>query len=38
MAAGIPRGQVAHGIPFLGALIKKEEDLEAVARAVPRGT
>ena len=32
LAAGIPRGEVAAGLPFLGALIKREEDLEAVAR------
>jgi MoxR-like ATPase len=38
VAAGVPQGQLANGIPFLGALIKKEEDAEAVARAVPRGT
>jgi MoxR-like ATPase len=38
LAAGIPRGQLANEIPFLGALIKKEEDVEAVARAAPRGT
>ena len=33
LAAGIPRGEVAAGLPFLGALIKREEDLEAVTRA-----
>ena len=33
MAAGVQRGQLAKEIPFLGALIKREEDLEAVARA-----
>ena len=38
MAAGVQRGHLAREIPFLGALIKKEEDVEAVARAVPRGT
>jgi MoxR-like ATPase len=38
IAAGVPRGQLAKEIPFLGALIKKEEDIDAVARAVPRGT
>ena len=38
MAAGVQRGHLAKEIPFLGALIKKEEDVEAVARAVPRGT
>jgi MoxR-like ATPase len=35
MAAGIPPGQVANSLPFLGALIKKEEDLESVQRALP---
>ena len=38
LAAGIPAGQVAARIPFLGALVKKEEDLEAVARARPTGS
>jgi len=38
MAAGVQRGHLAKEIPFLGALIKREEDLEAVARAVPQGT
>ena len=38
MAAGVQRGHLAAEIPFLGALIKKEEDVEAVARAAPRGT
>ncbi|MEX1310413.1 MAG: MoxR family ATPase [Candidatus Sulfomarinibacteraceae bacterium] len=38
MAAGVQRGHLAKEIPFLGALIKKEEDVEAVARAAPRGT
>ena len=33
IAAGIPRGQVAEGMPFLGTLIKREEDLEVVERA-----
>lgn len=33
IAAGIPRGQVAEGMPFLGALVKREEDLEVVERA-----
>jgi len=33
MAAGVQRGYLAKEIPFLGALIKREEDLEAVARA-----
>ncbi len=33
MAAGVERGRLAKEIPFLGALIKREEDLEAVARA-----
>ena len=33
MAAGIPRGQIAEGLPFLGTLIKREEDLEVVERA-----
>jgi len=33
LAAGIPRGAVAAGLPFLGALVKREEDLEAVQRA-----
>lgn len=35
LAAGIPRGQLTSRLPFLGALIKKEEDLAAVARARP---
>ena len=38
LAAGIPRGQIAAGLPFLGALIKQEEDLAAVARARPEDT
>jgi MoxR-like ATPase len=33
IAAGIPRGQVADGMPFLGTLVKREEDLEVVERA-----
>jgi len=32
-AAGIPHQQIADEIPFLGSLIKKEEDVELVARA-----
>jgi MoxR-like ATPase len=34
MAAGVQPGQLAEGIPFLGALIKKEEDVDAVAKAM----
>ena len=34
LAAGVQPGQLAREIPFLGALIKKEEDVEAVAKAV----
>jgi MoxR-like ATPase len=34
MAAGVQPGQLATEIPFLGALIKKEEDADAVARAM----
>jgi hypothetical protein len=34
MAAGVQPGQLAKEIPFLGALIKKEEDVEAVAKAM----
>lgn len=34
IAAGVPADQVTREIPFLGALIKKEEDGEAVARAL----
>ena len=34
MAAGIQPGHVAAEMPFLGALIKKEEDVEAVAAAL----
>jgi MoxR-like ATPase len=33
LAAGVQAGQLAQEIPFLGALIKKEEDVEAVAKA-----
>jgi MoxR-like ATPase len=33
LAAGVQPGQLAQEIPFLGALIKKEEDVEAVAKA-----
>jgi len=33
LAAGVQRGQLADTVPFLGALIKKEEDVEAVAKA-----
>jgi MoxR-like ATPase len=33
LCAGIPRDRVAKEIPFLGTLIKKPEDLEAVERA-----
>lgn len=33
LAAGVQPGHIAKEIPFLGALIKKEEDVEAVARA-----
>jgi MoxR-like ATPase len=33
MAAGIQPGHVASELPFLGALIKKSEDVEAVAAA-----
>jgi MoxR-like ATPase len=33
IAAGVQRGQLAAEIPFLGALIKREQDLDAVARA-----
>ncbi len=34
MAAGVQPGQLATEIPFLGALIKKEEDVDAVAKAM----
>jgi len=39
VTAGIPRGQIAAEIPFLGALVKTEEDLAAVekARSAPAG-
>jgi len=33
LAAGVQPGHIAREMPFLGALIKKEEDVEAVARA-----
>jgi len=33
LAAGIPVGHLAQELPFLGALIKREEDMEAVSRA-----
>jgi len=33
VAAGLPLGHLAQEIPFLGALIKREEDEEAVAKA-----
>ena len=33
VAEGIPVGHLRHEIPFLGALIKREEDMEAVAKA-----
>ncbi|HSL18811.1 MAG TPA: MoxR family ATPase [Methylomirabilota bacterium] len=33
LAAGVQRGQLAAEIPFLGALIKREDDLQAVVRA-----
>jgi len=33
IAAGVQPGQLAREIPFLGALIKKEEDVEAVSKA-----
>jgi MoxR-like ATPase len=35
-AAGVQRGHLAQEIPFLGALIKREDDLEAVSRAADR--
>ncbi len=38
LAAGIPLGTLAAELPFLGALIKKEEDLEAVGRALAAET
>jgi MoxR-like ATPase len=34
LAAGVQPGQLAKEIPFLGALIKKEEDVEATAKAM----
>ena len=34
LAAGVQPGQLAQEIPFLGALIKKEEDVEAVGKAM----
>ena len=34
LAAGVRPGQLAQEIPFLGALIKKEEDVEAVGKAM----
>jgi MoxR-like ATPase len=34
LAAGVQPGQLASEIPFLGALIKKEEDVEAVGKAM----
>ena len=37
LAAGVQRGQLADAIPFLGALVKKEEDVEAVAKASAAG-
>ncbi len=37
LAAGVQRGQLADAIPFLGALVKKEEDTEAVAKAGAAG-
>ncbi len=37
LAAGVQPGQMAETIPFLGALIKKEEDAEAVAKAGAAG-
>jgi hypothetical protein len=33
LAAGVQPGHLAQELPFLGALIKKEEDVEAVAKA-----
>ena len=33
LAAGVQPGQLADALPFLGALVKKEEDVEAVAKA-----
>jgi len=37
LAAGVQRGRLAESIPFLGALVKKEEDVEAVAKAGAAG-
>ena len=37
LSAGVQPGQLAEKIPFLGALIKKEEDVEAVAKAGASG-
>ena len=34
LAAGVQPGRLAEEIPFLGALIKKEEDVEAVGKAM----
>jgi hypothetical protein len=34
LAAGVQPGRLAKEIPFLGALIKKEEDAEATAKAL----
>jgi MoxR-like ATPase len=38
LAAGVQVGQLAAEIPFLGALIKKEEDVEAVGKAMVRAS
>jgi MoxR-like ATPase len=38
LAAGVQPGQLAEEIPFLGALIKKEEDVEAVGKAMSGST
>jgi MoxR-like ATPase len=37
LAAGVQPGHLAETIPFLGALVKKEEDVEAVAKAGASG-
>jgi MoxR-like ATPase len=37
LAAGVQPGHLAKELPFLGALVKKEEDVEAVARAASGG-
>jgi len=37
LAAGVQPGHLATELPFLGALVKKEEDVEAVARAASGG-